>query len=459
MRSPFRDEGGTVADTQTRNAEVMPQIDSRLTERSYRRYVLGVLFLTYVLNVIDRTPVLGLSLQFIKKEFGASDFALGLLSGITFAIFYSTLGIPIARWADRGNRRNVLAIAVAVWSGMTALCGLAVNFLTLFAARVGTAIGEAGGSPPSHSLISDYFPKSERAKAFAIFALAVPFGSALGNWVAGHSIQAFGWRPTFMLVGLPGVAVAALVWLTVREPPRGMSDNVSAAAQRTEAPGMFRALTTLWKVPSFRHVALAAALHSVVWYAGSAFNGAFLIRSHKFDPAAVGNWLAVFAAVGGLGTYIGGVAGDRLSVLKNDRRWYLWVPGIATLVMVPFQAAAYYFDNLWIAFPSFGVMMFLAAVFFGPSFAMTQALAPLKMRSVATSLLLFVQTLIGYGLGPVVTGWLSDRLNPAYGTQSLRYALVAIGLVNIWAAAHYMLGARTLRADLDRPDTVGAKPA
>jgi predicted MFS family arabinose efflux permease len=419
----------------TRTVEAA-QADAVLTAPWYRRYVLGV------------------SLQYIKKEFGVSDVALGLLSGIPFALFYSTLGIPIAAWADRGNRRNVLALAVAAWSGMTALCGAAVNFLMLLATRVGTAVGEAGGSPPSHSLISDYFPKGERAKAFAIFALAVPLGTSLGNYLAGQSVQAFGWRTTFMLVGLPGVAVGALVWLTVKEPPRGLSDHVSAAARRGEAPRLRTALWVLGRVPSFRHVALAAALHSVVWYASSAFNGAFLIRSHGFNAREAGNWLAVFSAVGGLGTYFGGLAADRLSVRTHDRRWNLWVPGIATLVMVPFQFVAYLSNDLRIAFPAFGVMMFMAAVFFGPSFAMTQALAPLRMRSVATSLLLFVQTLIGYGLGPLMTGWISDRLNPAYGTDSLRWALVSVGIVNLWAAAHYLMGARTLGADIDRPGNV-----
>jgi MFS family permease len=444
-----------VAETPALNAEVLQPVESRLTSLWYRRYVLGMLFLTYALNTIDRTPVLGVSLQYIKQEFGATDTQLGLLSGIAFALFYSTLGIPFAAWADRGNRRNVLALAVALWSGMTALCGAAVNFTMLFATRVGTAIGEAGGSPPSHSLISDYFPKSERAKAFAIFALAIPIGTAFGNYVAGQSIQAFGWRTTFMLVGLPGLAVAFLVWLTVQEPPRGMTDNVSANARRAEAPGVFTALAVLWEVPSFRHVALAAALHSVVWYASGAFNASFLIRSHRFNAQQAGNWLAILSAIGGVGTYVGGVAADRLSVWSGDRRWYLWVPGIATLVMVPFQFGAYMVDALPVAFPSFALMMFLAAMFFGPSFAMTQALAPLKMRSVASSLLLFVQTTIGYGLGPLMVGRISDWLKPTYGTGSLPRALVIVGLVNIWAAAHYLLGARTLRADLDRPDTVG----
>lgn len=421
---------------------------SLLSQGWYRNYVLGLLFLSYVLNVIDRSPVLGVSLQFIKVEFGVSDTQLGLLTGIAFALFYSVMGIPIAALADRWSRRNVLALAIAVWSGMTALCGLAANFTMLFAARVGTAIGEAGGSPPSHSLISDYFPKSSRARAFSIFAVGVPVGTALGNYIAGQSIQAFGWRPTFMLVGIPGLLVAALVWLTIKEPPRGFADGVSTAVARAKAPGMLEALTVMWKIPSFRNLCLAAALHSVVWYASGAFNAAFLIRSHQMTSAQAGNWLTVFAAVGAAGTFLGGFAADRFSVRTGDKRWYLWVPGIATLIMVPFQFVAYLSPQPSLAFPSFGIMMFLAAVFFGPSFAMTQGLATLRMRSVATSLLLFVQTLIGYGLGPLVAGRISDSLLPTYGVHSLRYALVIVGVVNVWAAAHYLWGARTLRADL-----------
>lgn len=444
---------------------IAPDQDDRAIERGatllsawwYRNYVLGLLFLTYVLNVIDRSPVLGVSLQFIKEEFGASDTQLGLLSGLAFTLFYSTMGIPIAALADRSSRVNVLAVSVAVWSGMTALCGAAVNFGMLFFTRVGTAVGEAGGSPPSHSLISDYFPKSERGRAFATFALGVPIGTAIGNYIAGQSIQAFGWRTTFMLVGLPGILVALLVRLTIKEPPRGFADGVSTAAARGKAPGMLDALRVMWQIRSFRHLSLAAALHSVAWYAGSSWNATFLIRSHQMTAAETGNWLTLFSAVGAIGTFLGGYLSDRLSVrFNNDRRWYMWVPGIATLSMVPFQFGAYLVDAPWLAFSSFSIMMLLAAVFFGPSFAMTQALASLRMRSVATSLLLFVQTMIGYGLGPWVTGRMSDMLNPSYGVHSLRYALVIIGLVNIWAAVHYVWGARTLRTDLARNEAAAA---
>jgi MFS family permease len=421
-----------------------------LTRTWYANYVLGALTLCYVLNTMDRSQILAASLQAIKKEFGASDFQMGVLTGIPFAFFYSVMGIPIAAWADRSNRRNVLALAVASWSGMTALFGMSVNYVMLFVTRIGTAIGEAGGSPPSHSLISDYFPKSRRGTAFAIYALGVPIGSSLGAALGGWGNQHIGWRMTFILAGVPGIIIAAILWLTVKEPPRGMSDGVSrSAADRAAVPGMFDVLRALWQRTSFRHLTLAAALHSVVWYASGTFNNAFLQRSHQMSVDEAGYWIAVFSAIAGFGTFFGGFAADRLSTRLKDRRWYLWVPGIATLLCVPFQFLAYLSPNLAVVLPSFVGLMFMAAVFFGPSFAMTQALATLRMRSVATSLLLFIQTLIGLGLGPAVTGAVSDYLQPSLQQDSLRYALVAIGIVNAWAALHYVLGGRTLRQDLE----------
>jgi MFS family permease len=418
----------------------------------YRNYVLGVLFLSYAVNVMDRSSVLAVSLQSIKAEFGASDTQLGLLTGIAFAVFFSTAGIPLAAWADRASRRNVLAVSIAIWSAMTALCGMAVNFTMLFATRVGTAIGEAGGTPPSHSLISDYFPKSERGRAFAMFALGVPFGTALGNFVSGQAVEAYGWRTTFVLVGLPGLLVATLVALTVKEPPRGLSDRAGRPGPTGDVPGLFEALSVLWQRPSFRHLCVASALHAMVWYGSNAFNAAFLIRSHQMTAAKAANWLTLFAAIGGLGTLAGGYLSDWLSVRTNDKRWYLWVPAIATLLMVPFHLVAYVSGGLTPALQAFAAMTFLAAAFFGPSITMTQALATLRMRSVASSVLLFVQTMIGYGLGPLLAGGISDQLAPAYGAQSLRYALAAIGIVNVWAALHYALGTRTLAADLARAE-------
>jgi MFS family permease len=420
-----------------------------VSSTSYANYVLIMLTLCYVVNVIDRSQVLAASVQAIKTEFGASDFQMGMLSGLPFALFYSLMGIPIAAWADRSSRRNVLVLAVATWSGMTALFGTAVNFTMLFLTRIGTAIGEAGGSPPSHSLISDYFAKAKRGTAFAIYALAVPVGTSIGAAIGGWGNQNLGWRNTFIAIGLPGIVLALIVFLTVKEPPRGMSDGAGAKGATQKAPGMMEVLKFLWLRPSFRHLSLACALHSVVWYASGAFNNAFLQRSHGMNVAEAGYWISILAAIAGIGTFLGGYLSDRLSSRTNDRRWYMWVPGVATLICVPFQFLAYLSPSLAVTLPSFVGLMLMAAVFFGPSFAMTQALATLRMRSVATSVLLFIQTLIGNGLGPSVTGLISDWLTPSFQVDSLRYALVIIGVVNFWAAIHYMVGARTLKSDLE----------
>jgi MFS family permease len=312
---------------------------------------------------------------------------------------------------------------------------------------VGTAIGEAGGTPPSHSIISDYFSKARRSTALSVYALGVPLGSAAGAAIGGWGTQHLGWRATFLAVGLPGLALALLVRLTVLEPPRGFSDGHAATLATTPKP--LDVLRFLWGKASFRHLSLATALHSVVWYASGAFNNAFLRRSHGLTGAQAGFWISVLSAIAALGTFLGGVAADRLSARRADRRWYLWVPALATLGCVPLQAAAYLAPGLSLALPSLAGLMLLAAVFFGPAFAMTQSLATLRMRSLATSLLLLIQTLIGNGLGPALTGYLSDGLTPTFQAGALRYALVIVGVVNVWAALHYVLGARSLRQDLD----------
>jgi MFS family permease len=419
----------------------------------YPNYVLAVLFIGYVVNVMDRA-VLGVLLQPIKLEFNASDTQLGLLGGIAFALFYATLGIPIAVWADRSIRKNVLAICVALWSAMTAFCGMATSFLWLLLARIGTAIGEAGGSPPSHSLISDYFPVRKRATALSIYALGIPVGAMIGSFSAGWLNEFFGWRLAFIIVGLPGILVALLVYFTIKEPTRGLSDNVAPSVSSADAPPILVVLRFLWRRTAFRHLTLAAALHSFVWYGGSTWNAPFFIRSHGMETGETGSWLALFSLIGTVGTFFGGFIADKASVRMKDRRWYMWVPGIATLVMVPLQFSSYLAPSLWVVIPSFCVMVILASMFFGPSFAMTQGLAALRMRAVAVSILLFIQTLIGLGLGPFFVGVISDYLTPSIGDDALRWGLVVVGLVNLWAAGHYFWGARTLRQDLEATEAL-----
>jgi len=399
---------------------------------------------------MDRS-VLAVLLESIKHTFHTTDTQQGLLGGLAFALFYATLGIPIAALADRTSRRNVLAVCALLWSVMTALCGMATTFPLLLGARVGTAVGEAGGTPPSHSLISDYFPLSSRATALSLYALGVPLGSVLGSLLGGWGNELYGWRNAFMLVGAPGVLVALLVFLTVREPARGQSDTGVSLNAGLVAPKLAIALSYLWQQSSFRHMCVAAGLHSLVWYAGSTLNAAFLHRSHGMTSGEAGSWLAVFSGTAAVGTFLGGYLADRMSVRNSDRRWYMWVPGYATLAMVPFQFTSYLAGSLSVMVPSFIVMLILGSFFFGPSFAMSQGLAPLRMRSVATSLVLFIQTLIGLGLGPVIVGMISDHLKPSIGdARGLQYGLVAVGVVNLWAAFHYFRGARTVREDLVR---------
>jgi MFS family permease len=421
--------------------------------RWYAGYVLAVLALAYGVNVMDRS-VLAVLLESIKHTFHTSDTQQGLLGGLAFALFYATLGIPIAALADRTSRRNVLGTCVLLWSVMTALCGMAASFPQLIAARVGTAVGEAGGTPPSHALISDYFPLSSRATALSLYALGVPLGSMLGSLLGGWGNELYGWRTAFMLVGTPGVLVSVLVFLTVREPTRGQADVGVSDAARMATPTLSVSLRYLWRQASFRHMCLAAGLHSLVWYSGSTLNAAFLHRTHGMTSGEAGSWLALFSGIGAAGTFLGGYLCDRISVRTDDRRWYMWLPGYATLAMVPFQFSSYLAGSLAPMVLSFVVMLTLGSMFFGPSFAMSQGLAPLRMRARATSLVLFIQTLVGLGLGPLVVGMISDHLKPSIGeARGLQYGLVAVGVVNGWAAFHYFRAARTVREDLVRATT------
>ena len=409
----------------------------------YRNYVLCVLMLGYVLNSFDRS-ILGILLEPIKLEFGVSDMYLGLLSGIAFAAFYATLGMPIAYWADRSNRRNVLALAILIWSAMTALCGLAASFVMLLLARIGTAIGEAGGSPPSHSLIADYFAAERRGTALSIYALGAPAGAMLGGLLGGIGNELFGWRITFILAGLPGLLLAPLVLATIVEPRETTagraSDHAATAGEARRdpsgppAPPFGDVVRFLWRRSSFRHLCLACALHAMALYGAWTFNAAFLIRSHGWGTADVGALLALMGAFGLAGTFLGGVLADRLCTRQREGRWDMWVPAAATLLLVPFQLVAYLSAGAPVVVLAFALCGFLGAVFFGPSFAMAQALAAVRMRAVAASVLIFVKTMIGLGIGPLLIGRTSDLLMPSAGQHSLRYALLLAGVFNLWSA-------------------------
>lgn len=421
-------------------------------EPNYRKYALGILLVGYIINFIDRS-ILSLLLEPIKIDLVLTDSQLGFLGGLAFAVFYTFLGIPIAALADRRSRVKILAVSMVIWSAMTAICGLANNFLTLLLARIGVGIGEAGASPPSHSLISDYFPIETRATALSIYALGIPLGTMIGNFVGGWGADTIGWRYTFFLVGVPGIIFALIVWFTLREPPRGMSDIKLSQRSKTPIktappPPIKTVFKLLWSKTSFRHLAFAAGLHAFVSYGAGTWNAPFFIRIHEMSLTDIGSILALVAGVGAIGTFFGGYISDKLSDRTDDKRWYFWVPGIATLVMVPFQLIAYLYGGMWAVVASLMIVAILGSAYLGPSFAMTQALVSLRMRAVASAILLFVLNLIGMGLGPYLVGVLSDILTPDFGIYSIRYAMCAAVLVNVWAAFHYFIGARTMRGDL-----------
>ncbi len=404
----------------------------------YRRYVLGILFVAYVFNFIDR-QILAILLQPIKEELGASDTAMGLLTGIAFALFYAFAGIPIARLADRSVRRSIIAAGLTVWSLLTAVSGLVRSFAELALARVGVGIGEAAFVPPAHSLISDYFPPARRATAMAVFSMGVHVGIAFGFLLGGWIAEYFGWRRAFFAVGLPGLVLALLVQLTVREPPRSAPAPAGASTRAV--------LDLLWRRRSFRHLALAAALHSFGGYAFAVWGPPFFLRVHGMTMGELGTWLGAILGIGGAcGSIAGGLLADRLGATDTRRR--LWLPAPATLAQIPFVIAILLVASPGTALAALVPSAILSAMWFGPVFALTQALVPPHARATASAILVFVINLIGLGLGPLAIGALNDALVAEHGPHAIRYSLLVIAATNLWAAAHFLLGARTIRADV-----------
>ena len=416
---------------------------------AYRSYALSLFLLVYIINFVDR-QIFGILIEPIRLEIDLSDTQLGLLGGIAFAIFYTFAGIPIARWADVGVRKNIVALALVIWSVMTMFTSTAKGFGTLLIARVGVGIGEAGCSPPIHSLISDMYPEEERATALSTYALGIPIGAAIGTLLGGWIGEYFGWRMAFMVVGPPGIIDAIVVFFTVREPPRGHSEPDHVQVQKDLVP-LADTLRFLWSLRAFRHLSFAGALHAFVGYGVGLFIPAFFMRVHGFGLAETSTYLFLIGLTGIIGTYLGGYLGDRMG--KKDKRWYMGIPGIATIISVPFAVLFYTTGDPMLAIVLAIPGAILGPMYLGPTFAMTQTLVPPAMRSTASAILLFVLNLIGLGLGPVFAGFLSDILRPGYGEESIRYSLLILAVAgNIWSALHYYLASRTLREDLVAKD-------
>ena len=411
---------------------------------AYRRYALFVLVLVFTSSHIDR-QIMGILIQPIKEEFLVSDTALGFLGGFAFALFYATLGLPVAVWADRGNRRNIIALAVALWSGMTALCGFTTSFIQLALCRIGVGVGEAGSSPPSHAMIADLYPPEQRSGALGIFGLGIYIGVMFGFLIGGYVAQYLGWRWAFVIVGLPGLLIALIVRFTLIEPPRGHSEQL---APPIEKGSIKKGFAYLMKSPASFHVTIGSTLLSFIGYGAVIWVPAFLIRSHGVGLAQVGTILAIMIGVlGCCGALFGGKLADHLA--QKDLRWNAWVVACVQLAAVPAIFVVYLADDLTTALWAYAPVVFLGAFHIGPTFAMIQSLAPLHLRAMAAAILLFITNIIGLGAGPQIVGILSDLLNPRFGQDSLRYALLSVSMIAIWAAIHYFIAGHHYRRAIE----------
>lgn len=403
-----------------------------------------VLTTVYMFNFIDR-QILAILLPQIRDEFGSSDAYLGFLSGTAFALFYVTVGVPIARYADRCNRRNLIAGAVALWSAMTAASGLAVNVGQLTAARIGVGIGEAGCSPPAHSMIADYYPPSTRSTAMGFYTLGISAGIMIafmgGGWVA----QNIGWREAFFIVGIPGLLMAAIVRLTLREPRRGESEGRVLNSQK---PPMTVVLRFLTRRRSFIHMAIAAGLSSFVGYSVAGFLPSFIDRSFGMGRAELGFWLGlILGPCGGAGFFFGGHIADRLGRAGHKKAFYFIA--IAMLLSTGLLAMMFLAKTANAALLLFIVPAATMNVYLAPVLSQAQSLVGLGMRATTSALVLLIINIIGYACGPWITGTVSDLLRPEFGEESMRYSLLIVTLVILpWAAWHYLRAGHWIDADL-----------
>lgn len=370
---------------------------------NYVRYALWLLLIIYTLNFVDR-QIVAILAKPIKDELGLSDTQLGLLTGIAFAFFYTLLGIPIARFAEKGSRATIIGTAVIVWSGFTALSGMAQNFLQLFAARIGVGVGEAGCTPPAHALISDYVSPEKRASAIAFYSLGVPIGTAFGFLIGSQIGANYGWRIAFLAVGLPGILLGLLAIFTLKEPRKL---GLVVASSGTRSAGLGEAIAVLAKKKSYIYCVLAATMISFLGYGHAVFMPQFYARVHGLDLKTIGMLSAITALVaGGLGTFLGGVMADRAA--KSDARAYVTVPALAFLGGMPFFFVGMTSANLTVVVAMLAIPTFLNAMWYGPLYAAVQGLAPVRMRATAVAMMLFVINMIGLGLGPLLIGMGSD---------------------------------------------------
>jgi len=422
--------------------EAAPEVSS-----GYANYVLVVLFVVYVFNFMDR-QVLSIVLEDIKQEIELSDTYMGLLAGFAFSLMYTFAGIPIARYADRASRRNVVALGLLVWTSFTAATGAVTSFAQLLAARIGVGIGEAAGSPPSHSLISDYFPIERRATALSIYGMGVYIGIAGAMIFGAYIADNFGWRSVYLALGLAGVPLAALVLFTVRELPRGFSDREEGDTSPVAAqPPLVETLSFILRIRSLVLIILGTAVQSLAGYGLMVWGAPFMMRVHEMSRFDVGLSLGlIFGIAGCAGVYVGGRLSDHFG--QRDETWYMKLPALQAALGLPFLVGFLLAPTPQLALACFAPFYFIANMYIGPMFAMTQTLVPPSMRATASAINLFIVNLIGLGLGPFLMGYLNDALASQYGAVSIRYSLLSVGLVGGTAIVFFWLASQSLSRDL-----------
>jgi len=407
----------------------------------YKNYVLLMLTLVYVFNFIDR-QILVILQESIKQDLALSDTQLGLLSGLSFAVFYVLLGVPIARLADRSNRRNIVAISLVIWSGMTAACGMVQNYYQLLLARIGVGVGEAGCSPAAHAMISDYFTPKKRATALSIYSMGIYigilFGFSLGGWLDTH----YGWRIAFLSLGLPGILFAIFFFFTVKEPKR--LNQVNTGNQKS----IWQVFVFLFSKKSFLYLSAAVGLHTFSTYALGNWLPSFLERVHGLSKSEIGLYAGLILGIAGaLGTFVGGYLADRLG--RNDRSWYIKVSAYSALLAIPFLLLYYFSSAISIVLGGLFVGYACISTFLGPSIAITHSLVPPHMRAFSSAILFLVLNLIGLGLGPLTVGVISDILQPSFQELSLRWALVSTLVVSTAAIILFFKAASHIDNDLE----------
>lgn len=417
--------------------------------QTYRYYVLGIFTLSYMFNFVDR-QILAILLQPIKLAFGLSDTQLGLLTGLTFGLFYIVMGVPIARWSDRGTRRSILAMGLGLWSLMTALCGLSQNYLQLLSARIGVGVGEAGCTPPIHSMLSNIFPPKERNKALGIYNSGVMIGMMGGFLVGGWLQEFFGWRVALMAVGVPGLLVALLIRLTVAEPRRSKTFTEGKDGD-ARPPTFVETIRFLWSKKTFRYMMLAGSMVAFAGYSLFTWVPSFLVRSYGLSEGTIGTWLGLSIGIGGaIGTMATGYLADRLSA--RDYRWYPWLLIIIYGgLSIPLLLAMFLTDSGLVALLLFVVPVSLLAGYLAPLVAVTHSLVKERMRATSSAIILLMLNLIGMGLGPTLVGMLSDFLTPSLGNEALRYSLCVLVLSSLIICMMFLLlTARHIKHEMPR---------